>query len=232
MEEPRTLFVDDRLTGSCVYCGARPDTRDHCPSKVLLDAPYPVNLPVVDACLACNQSFSLDEQYVACFLECVVCGSTEPSDQRRENIQRILAKTPSLASEIQSTMVIDGQGGKTWHPDMGRVQNLVLKLARGHLHFELALQERGDPDVVEIVPLSLMTALARGLFECPEPGPATLWPELGSRAFLRAWRSKWQMSDGWQDVQQGRYRYLVGQGHGNYAHIVIGEYLACRVAWA
>ncbi|TDP73113.1 hypothetical protein DES47_102859 [Roseateles toxinivorans] len=40
MRDPGKLFVDDRLTGICVYCGTRPDTRDHSPSKVLLDEPY------------------------------------------------------------------------------------------------------------------------------------------------------------------------------------------------
>jgi len=231
MEEPGKLFVDDRLTGICVYCGTRPDTRDHCPSKVLLDEPYPANLPVVQACLACNQSFSLDEQYVACFVECVVCGSTNPKALHRKNIQRILSKTPGLAAEIQSTMTIDEKGDKIWRPDMARVRNVVLKLARGHLHFELSVQERDEPEVLEVAPLSLMTPESREFFECPEPGPMAVWPELGSRAFLRALSSGGQIPDGWLDVQEGRYRYLVGQGHGNYAHIVIGEYLACRAAW-
>ncbi|MBV7427241.1 MULTISPECIES: hypothetical protein [unclassified Acidovorax] len=231
MEDPGKLFVDERLTGICVYCGTMPDTRDHCPSKVLLDEPYPPNLPVVEACLACNKSFSLDEQYLACFLECVMCGSTGPKELRRENIKRILSKTPRLAAEIQSTVTVDENGGKTWHPDMDRVRNVVLKLARGHLHFELGVQELDDPDVFEIAPLSVLTAESREFFECPEPGPMAVWPELGSRAFLRALPLGGQMPDGWLDVQEGRYRYLVGQGHGNYAHIVIGEYLACRVAW-
>lgn len=231
MEEPGKLFVDDRLKGICVYCGTSPDTRDHCPSKVLLDEPFPANLPVVEACLACNQSFSLDEQYVACFVECVFCGSTDPKALQRKNIQRILTKTPRLAAEIQATLTINEHGEKIWHPDMARVRNVVLKLARGHLHFELNVQERDDPEVLEIVPLLLMTPESREFFECPEPGPLALWPELGSRAFLRTFRSGGQIHDGWLAVQEGRYRYLVGQGHGNYVHIVVGDYLACRVAW-
>lgn len=77
--DPRHLFMDSRLVGMCAYCGGRPDTRDHLPSKVLLDEPYPAELPVVEACLKCNESFSLHEQYLACFIECVVCGTCEPS---------------------------------------------------------------------------------------------------------------------------------------------------------
>lgn len=231
MDDPGKIFVDERLRGICAYCGAKPDTRDHCPSKVLLDKPYPANLPVVEACSSCNQSFSLDEQYVACFLECVMCGSTDPTCLRRENIQKILATTPRLAAQIQSTLTIDETGGKTWFPDMTRVRNVILKLARGHLHYEINVQERDDPTSMEISPLSLLTPEHREFFECPEQGPMVVWPELGSRAFLRVLPSGDQIADGWLDVQEGRYRYLVGQGHGNYVHIAISECLACRVAW-
>jgi hypothetical protein len=231
MNDPRKLFVDERLKGICVYCGATPDTRDHCPSKGLLDEPYPANLPVVEACASCNQSFSLDEQYLACFLECVMCGSADPNALRRKSIQRILSEAPRLVADIQSTLALDGAGNKVWHPDMGRVNNVVLKLARGHLHYELSVQERDNPSLMEVVPLSLLRPESRKFFERPEPEPMAVWPELGSRAFLRALPSGDRIAGDWQDVQQGRYRYLVGQGHGNFAHIVIGEYLACRIVW-
>lgn len=98
--DPRHLFIDERHTGFCVYCGAHPDTRDHVPSKVLLDEPYPQELPVVSACAKCNASFSLDEQYLACFLDCVICGSAEASDLHRLNIKRILNDNPALQQRI------------------------------------------------------------------------------------------------------------------------------------
>ena len=107
MNDPLKLFVDERLKGRCVFCGGKPNTRDHCPSKVLLDAPLPPNLPVVDACEACNQSFSKDEQYLACFVECVICGSTDPLAVQRENIGRMLRDNPQLATQIQAAMVDD-----------------------------------------------------------------------------------------------------------------------------
>lgn len=231
MNDPRKLFFDERLKGSCVYCGATPGTKDHCPSKVLLDEPYPSNPPVVEACAPCNQSFSLDEQYLACFLECVICGSTEATTMRRKNIQRILTEAPRLAAEIQSTLTVDEAGNKLWHADMSRVSNVLLKLARGHLHYELSVHERDDPASVEIIPLPLMAPERRNFFERPEPEQLDVWPELGSRAFLRVLPSGDQLDGGWQEVQEGRYRYLVGQGQGNYVHIVIGEYLACRIVW-
>jgi len=232
MNDPRKLFVDERLQGICVYCGTVPNTRDHCPSKVLLDAPYPENLPVVEACVKCNQSFSLDEQYLACFLECAMCGSTDPDALQRKSIQRILKENPPLAAEIQSSMTLNDDGIKVWHPDMERVIKVLLKLARGHLHYELSVQERDSPASVEVFPLSLLEPEQRKFFECPDPGPLDVWPELGSRAFLRACASGELFDDGWQCVQKGCYRYLVGQSDGVFAHIVIGEYLGCRIVWS
>jgi hypothetical protein len=231
MNDPKKLFVDERMTGMCVFCGAKPSTRDHCPSKVLLDAPLPPNLPVVNACERCNQSFSKDEQYLACFLECVLCGSTDPMSVRRENVRRILVDAPQLAAQIQSSVSLSEHGGQIWKADMDRVRNVVLKLSRGHLDYELSIQERGDPDVLEIVTFPLMSDEQRDFFECPESGSMELWPELGSRAFMRALPSGERVADGWLSVQDGRYRYLVGQGDGNYVHIVLSEYLACRAVW-
>jgi hypothetical protein len=231
VNDPRKLFVDDRLRGMCIFCGGCPSTKDHCPSKVLLDEPLPANLPVVLACFECNHSFSKDEQYLACFLECVICGSADPAHLKRENIKRILFEQPKLASQIASTLFIEPGGRKIWEPDLQRVRNVVVKLARGHLDYELSLQEIGVPDVIEILPIFTMTAEDRDFFECPEPGPAALWPEIGSRAFMRMQPAGDKINGDWQTVQNRRYRYLTGQTQGNFVHIAISEYLACRVAW-
>ena len=97
MNDPRKLFVNERLRGRCVFCGGIPDTRDHCPSKVLLDEPFPANLAMISACGECNQSFSKDEQYLACLPECVIRGSTDPELLRRTNVRWILVDTPGVA---------------------------------------------------------------------------------------------------------------------------------------
>ena len=59
MEGP---FVDERLTGMCVYCGGQPNTRDHVPSRTLLEEPFPPHMPVVGACANCNAGFSLRQK--------------------------------------------------------------------------------------------------------------------------------------------------------------------------
>ncbi len=34
-------FADDRLVANCIHCAGDTETRDHCPSRMLLDKPYP-----------------------------------------------------------------------------------------------------------------------------------------------------------------------------------------------
>src|SRR5438309_5431695 len=100
--DPRKLFADERFAALCVYCGGEPSTADHVPSRVLIDQPYPDNLPVVPACAKCNNRFSVDEPYLACLVECALAGSVAPNLVCRTKVKRILAKRPALASEIES----------------------------------------------------------------------------------------------------------------------------------
>ena len=231
--DPRKLFVDTRLTGLCIYCGATPDSRDHCPAKVLLDDPFPAELPVVEACKSCNQGFPADEQYLACLIECVLCGSAEPANVNRQKVRRILEQNPRLTSRIKQSQRLDERGKVYWEVEPERIRNVVVKLARGHLAYEYGLPLRGNPDAVSFVPLVLMSENQLFEFEKPESDSRMLWPEIGSRAFVRACiTAEGQVLNDWNVVQRQRYRYLVGQSNGDFVHLVLSEYLACRVVWS
>lgn len=84
MEQLRNLG-DARQTDFCVYCGGVTETRDHVPSKVFLDKPYPTNIPVVPACQSCNRNISRDEEYVACLIECSLTGSAKADGVHGDN---------------------------------------------------------------------------------------------------------------------------------------------------
>jgi hypothetical protein len=230
--DPRQLFADERLRGMCVYCGVAPDSRDHCPSKVLLDEPLPPNLPVVEACKHCNNSFSLDEQYLACLIEAVTCGSAKVNDTSRLNIKRILEGTPALATRLENSKRLDESGNLIWDVELDRVRRVVLKLARGHIAHELSLPKIEEADTVSFIPLILMSEEQRLAFESPASGSHELWPEIGSRAFIRAAKGLTNHgSEQWNEVQPDRYRYLVGQSDGDFVRFVLSEYLACYVVW-
>jgi 5-methylcytosine-specific restriction endonuclease McrA len=232
--DPRKLFADERFTGLCAYCGATPDTRDHVPSKVLLDEPLPADLPVVSCCHSCNDGFSLDEQYLACFVECVIRGSVEPDLVQREKVKRILRDHPALAARIaESSRCEDQAGNIMWLPQVDRVGNVVLKLARGHSAYKYSEPQLAQPKRLSFIPISLMSEEQLRLFETPRAGD--LFPEIGSRAFLDAMvvgNEVFTQEGTWTVVQEGRYRYSVSQ-HSEQVTVrfVLSEYLACEVTW-
>jgi len=227
--DPRRLFVDQRLIGMCVYCGGEPETRDHVPSRCLLDEPYPCNLPVVDCCRSCNQRFSLDEQYVACFLDCVISGSTKPENMRRPKVARMLRDNPELAARIEKSRMNSSGAEIAWDPDHGRIRNVILKLARGHAAFELSVDTQIE-EPASIACLPLPTLDIDKIEEFARPIGSRLWPENGSRAFIRKCKEP-SGEDDWRMVQSGRYQYLVSQADGLLVRMLLSDYLACEVRW-
>ena len=231
--DPLHLFLDERLTGMCVYCGAQPETRDHGPSKVLLDEPYPSQLPVVGACESCNASFSLDEQYLACFIDCVICGTAETAELQRPNVKRILSGNPALQHRIEASRRADGAGNLLWQPEINRVRKVISKLAQGHVAYEL-YPKIEEPLEVTFAPLPTLSKEKRTAFENMTSGKLDLWPEIGSRAFLRACGkspNRFEQSGDWVVVQPGRYRYAAVETGKDLVRIVLSEYLACKVSW-
>lgn len=227
MEQVRNLG-DERQLASCVYCGGSPGTRDHVPSLVLLDEPYPENLPVVPACVSCNGRFSSDEEYVACLVECTLAGSARPEAVRRERIKRKLASKPALAARLEDARR-QAKGGIRFEVELDRVRNVILKLARGHAAFELNEPRFEKPDSVTIRPIPTLSHEDLDRFETPPP--SSIWPEVGSRAMQRLVRSSGMEALGWILVQPEQYRYLASVGEAVIVRSVIGEYLASEVVW-
>lgn len=226
-------FADARLIANCIHCAGPTETRDHVPSRILLDEPYPDNLPILPACAACNCGYSLDEEYFACLVECARTGSVDAAE--RPKIQRILRDSPSLAARITQARAVGDDGQILFKPETERVRNIVLKLARGHAAFELSELKVEEPSHVMFVPLCKLETHARRHFET---APATAgWPEVGSRAMQRmalTWAAPGEQVEawsGWIEVQTGRYRYLAVAEAAVMVRFVASEYLACEVIW-
>lgn len=237
-------YADRRLLQGCIYCGARNvESKDHVPSKVFLDIPYPANLPVAPACDDCNNGFAQDEEYLACLIECTIAGTTDPENIRRQSIAKSLRKNTALRSRIERAKSLDKKR-VFFAAEESRVENIVLKLAKGHVAFELGSQVHQPPTYLYWWPLTLMTAEQKETFD--SPCFSTLFAEVGSRGLQRHVfvQAKLESSEGdtrnmglivndWLDVQEGRYRYLASQDiEGIKIKIVIAEFLACEVFWA
>ncbi len=235
-------YADDRLIVDCIYCGGPNDTREHVPSKVFLDLPYPENLPVIGACKDCNNGFSADEEYLACLIESVVAGSADPDVIRRPGVANILRRAPALRSRIDAAR--NNFDGRTrFLPEEDRVKSVVLKLARGHAAFELSQPCKHEPKSAWWMPLAMLDENQRDAFEaCNDAGG---YGEIGSRGMQRfviaqlTFRSAsgdvkaLDVSNyGWVEVQPDRYRYCATDyGDEIRIRLVIGEYLACEVIW-
>lgn len=221
---------DDRNKGSCVHCGGPNETRDHSPSIIFLDDPLPPDLPAIPSCASCNQGFSNDELYLAALLESVFAGTADPAMIGREKVAAVLLRRPSLVAELTAARR-EEQGQIIFAVDRHRVNIVVLKLARCHAAFELNEPRIDPPGYLSVRPFALMTEAERDEFEGGSDGLA-VWPEIGSRAMQRVLiAGDDACSEGWLDVQSGRYRFRTSQDDGLCVRIVIREYLACEVRW-
>lgn len=223
-------YGDDRNKGFCVHCGGPGETVDHVPSKVLLDEPYPENLMAAPSCRECNNGLSLDEEYLASLLECVIAGAATPENLHRAKIARILRGNPSLLARLQQARA-DGEDGPVWAVENDRVNRVILKLARCHAAFELNEPQLQEPSHIGVKPLPLMTEDERAAFE-DQDGAFEIWPEVGSRAMQRMIVAGTDVfSEGWLVVQEGNYRFRVSQTNGLTVKIVLREYLGCEIVW-
>lgn len=235
-------YADDRLIRGCMYCDGSAETRDHVPSKCLLEPPYPTNLPVVGCCYDCNQNFSKDEQYFVCLLESVLCGSTDPEKIGRPSVARIMQNSPALRQRIENSKT-EVNGQVAFVPEIERINNVMLKLARGHAAFELSQPCHEKPDHVWCGPLFSLSEKDRERFDSVHF--QQIFGEVGSRNMQRILVTQMTMLNknggqqnvgmiinDWVDVQDDIYRYHAIDDMGMLIiRIVIAEYFACEVAW-
>lgn len=235
-------FADERLVTGCIYCGGAEETREHVPSRVFLNSPLPENLPVVWACRSCNNGFSLDEEYLACLIESVIAGSTDPDSIRRPGVANILRRSPALQARIEAAKSAEDDQIR-FGIESDRVSNVLIKLARGHAAFELSQSCRDEPSSIWWHPIALLSEEQRASFEASQV--AQTFGEIGSRALQRLLVTQLTLRSAtgelstvdllvndWVDVQDGHYRYhTIDEGDQVSIKIVIGEYLASEVTW-
>jgi hypothetical protein len=221
-------YIDERLTGVCVYCQVTPDTRDHVPPRVFLDEPYPENLPVVPSCRSCNESTSLDEEYVACLLEVAACGSSRPSDLQRPKIARKLGENNRLAQRLARSFESVGEKA-TIVPEVARVSRVVEKIGRALWSFEIGGPTNWRSAHVQLAPITELQPQSLADFEAV--GPTQILPEVGSRAMFRALVvEETAFGNSWLEVQPGRFSYLVEcTGDTSRVKMIIRDFLAAQI---
>jgi hypothetical protein len=171
----------------------------------------------------------MDEQYMACLLDCLISGTTAPESVQRETVKKTLRAKPALAQRLKDAQkIVDGQAYFSFESE--RINNVVKKIAMGHALYELNLILEADEAEISITPLVMFDEEQQAEFEELRDSSLGLWPECGSRLLQRIAANP-SCENGWIEVQPGRYRYAVIQADGVEVRMVFSEYLACIVRW-
>ncbi|MFL5141934.1 MAG: hypothetical protein ACJ8DP_01100, partial [Microvirga sp.] len=118
-----------------------------------------------------------------------------------------------------------------WKPDMGRIERMILKNARGHAYFEYGEPMLESPVHIWVLPLESMPLTECQEFEgLSDGGGLVPWPEVGSRMMTRLLTGV-DTAGQWIIVQKGVYRYSVQQAGGLRVRAVLSEYFAAEVQW-
>lgn len=218
----------------CIYCGKPATTREHTPSKVFLLEPYPENLPTIPACFECNNGYSEDEKYVACFLDLLKRQVYADYSRQAQTDDRLSKDDKLLTLLNEQIKACDGK--IQYQPDEQRIVRILLKLAKCHAGFEF---DHVDFDNAHVsVSYDFLFNMADNVILdfnlTPEMDKA---PEVGSRGVITPFVVQ-NIETGeamafafWNDVQENQYRYQVSlnDGVGITVKIVIFEFLYCEV---
>lgn len=221
--EQITNFGDRRQLAFCVYCGGTTETREHIPSRVFLDEPYPENLPTIMVCEKCNHGYSFDEEYVACLIECARVGGVEKSILERKKIKIILAQRPKLLARLKA-MITSSTNTALFSIEANRIERVLAKLVRGHMLFD---QNEPWPDSsieLKYGGMEMFNDASRRYFESIPI--INFLPEVGSRAMQRMLVTADVAGTPWIEVQSNRYRYLSSAS--GIVRIVLSEYVWCE----
>ncbi|MBK5449109.1 hypothetical protein JFU18_10730 [Bacillus sp. TH22] len=236
----RVVYSKSSYT-ECIYCGEESSTREHIPSKVFLNRPFPENLSTVSACLTCNNSYSSDEELLALLIQLLKqkhYGSeytfSEEVNSRMENVRNV-----KLVSKIKQ--VIEADNVKDEFHD--NILRMLIKLAIGHSVWDISegyyIDEDGiaaDSAKVEYSFINDMTDEEINKFSIPFDITNEPLPELGSRVYegrllvLERDGEEPRLLLDWATVQPYEYNYTCYQfGDIIVVKMVINNFLFAEV---
>jgi hypothetical protein len=218
----------------CIYCGQPATTREHVPSKVFLTEPFPENLPTVPACFECNNGYSDDEKYIACFLD--VLKSSIYTNYTSKNDTTLRLEKDNRLKNLLADQIKTSDGKVYFDFDEDRLVRILKKLARGHAGFEFDLVDF-DVDNIKLwydFTFNISEDAMKEFNGIPETDKA---PEIGSRGSITPFIVQNIETEEvlpfifWNDVQDEQYRYqvLFSEDKDISVKIVIYEMLYCKI---
>lgn len=226
--------VNKNSENGCIYCSKVATTREHIPSKAFLYEPFPENLPVVPACLDCNNSFSLDEQYVSYYLE-VMKTYVYNNYVMDSKIETKLSSDTRIRERIKKQInIVDNKIHFKYEED--RLVNVMTKLAKGHAAYEIDHLNFDDEPKISYSFIFEMNE--EKLQEFNDFPMMNKLPEVGSRIGQHILIATAENGDvfsffEWVTVQENQYRYCVYINSEGFPFVkfCIGEILFCVAYW-
>lgn len=222
-------FADPRQTELCAYCATleKKLTKDHTPSKIFLNKPYPENMHIVPACFDCNNNFSSDEEYLSYWIEMALFEQKEVKTDRYKKAVRALERNISLKKNILGDSLF--KKNDIMPLDESRFCNIVFKLASGHILFKHNTPQYEMPTSIKWFYFQNLNNINKRLFE-QEP-QMDVFPEVGSRTIIKIDELGLPVYS-WEIVQPDIYRYLVANIDDDLVvKIIFSEFLACEAIW-
>jgi hypothetical protein len=150
----------------CFYCGRPAQSKDHTPSKNLLEKPYPDNLLTIPACFKCNRSYSKDEEY---FLNVLVEISTNPTlllkKSQGGSIYKARKRSAGLRKKIQDSFIQGEDGLIYFKSDSDRIKRVIEKNAFGlYFHKYKRLAKQNSFNCVGFYPFNIQEKRPAELF--------------------------------------------------------------------
>jgi len=226
------LKYDKKGDFKCVYCGEKADSREHIPSKVFLNEPFTTNLAILPSCKKCNNSYSENEQYLACLIDYVQYKMDNLKAVKRSKIQRTFDSRANIESEFENSTKYTLTGNVEYieYNDY-KIKNILLKLSIGHAIYTLSLIHLDEPNIINYKFLPELTQEELDNFNS-EP-VFDILPEIGSRGatYISILENVIPIST-WNIIQDGQYRFLAFQEKSTITvRIVIGEYFYSELIW-
>lgn len=169
----------------CVYCGKRSHTREHAPSRVFLNKPYPEDdLPVLPSCERCNNGFSNDELYTEVYIASMKYLSGYADSLSEHNQEHMYLNTAFLDAQNDLSKYYNGESIST----NGKVVRILTKLAVCHMVYELSEGYCVDNACIEPTSVSYSFAFDMSADEKKQYDNFIFMndkqvPEIGSRVF-------------------------------------------------
>lgn len=225
------IFKNKRQNSLCVYCGEEATTREHLPSKVFFEHRDQIDFSILPACKKCNNNFSYHEKYLACYIEFLKSKIYNKDYKIRESIKNTLLKDHFIANKIKNQFKqISGMKYEV-SQDTESIEIVLMKLAKGHMAYEMNEIFLDEPKHFSYKFLHDMTK--KELLAFNRPVVSEIIPEIGSRLTEYLILTE----DGkvlypWRTISEGEYRFMnfTDKKHSG-VKFVINEVLFCKVMW-